>query len=206
MNRAIFFRWGGYSAFAFVGLFTVSIAAYWITGGLDFQAWVPLFSMLVCFWFVAAMATYEYLKAEQYPLARIGLGFAILSIVILLLEAIVWGADRMVLRSAEPAAQPELTELMALFISLHNAVLWTIAVWYALWGVALLRMVGNARLAGAAMIGVAGAHFVDYLLVRLGVTGQLVEIWHLVGSQGMNLVAYAVLGAVLLKASQSDSI
>ncbi len=176
-----------------------------LTGGLDFQAWVPLFITLVCFGFVAALAAYEYLKAEQYPIARIGLGFAIISILILLLEAIVWGADRMVLRSAEPVAQAELTELMALFNSLHSAVLWTIAVWYALWGVALLRMVGNARLAGAAMIGVAGAHVVDYLLLRLGVTGQFVEFWHLVGGQDLNLVAYAVLGVVLLKASQSDS-
>jgi cytochrome bd-type quinol oxidase subunit 1 len=81
-----------------------------------------LFSTLVCCWFVAALSAYDYLKAEQYPFARIGLGFAILSIVILLLEAIVWGADRMVLRSAETVAQPEFTELNALFSSLHSAV------------------------------------------------------------------------------------
>ncbi len=127
-----------------------------------------------------------------------------MSIVILLLEAIVWGADRMVLQSAEPVAQLELTELKALFNSLHSAVLWTIGIWYALWGVGFLRMSGGARLTGVAMIGVAGAHIVDYLLLRLGVTGQLVEIWHLVGSQGLNLVAYLALGVVLLKASRSD--
>jgi hypothetical protein len=185
-------------------MFTVSIAAYWITGGLTFRAWVPLFSTLVCFWFVAALSAYDYLKAEQYPLARIGLGFAILSIVILLLEAIVWGADRMVLRSAETVSLPEFTELKALFSSLHTTVLWTIGIWYALWGVGFLRMSSGAKLTGATMIGVAGAHVIDYLLLRLAVTGQFVEIWHLVGSQGLNLVAYSALGVVLLKASRSD--
>jgi hypothetical protein len=205
MNNISLFKWGGYSAFAFVGLFIVSIGAYWITGGLEFQAWVPLFSTLVCFWFVAAIAACEYLKPSQNILARIGFGFAVLSIVILLLEAIVWGADQAVLRSAEPGSTPKLTELMALFNSLHSAVLWTIGIWYALWGTAFLRMPGFARLIGVAMIGVAAAHGVDYLLLRLGVTGQLVEVWHLVGGQGLNLVAYAILGAVLLKASQSES-
>jgi hypothetical protein len=95
--------------------------------------------------------------------------------------------------------------LVALFNSLHSAVLWTIGIWYALWGTAFLRMPGIARLSGTAMIGVAVAHVVDYLLLRLGFTGQLVEIWHLLGSQGLNLVAYAILGAVLLRASRETA-
>lgn len=204
MSSPALFKWGGYSAFVFVGLFTISIAAYWATGGLDFQAWVPLFSTFVCFWFISAIAAYDYLKAEQYSLARIGFGFAMLSIVILLLEAIAWGADQTMMRSSvEPESPTASSELVALFNSLHSAVLWTIGIWYALWGAALLQMSGIARLAGVAMVGVAVAHVVDYLLLRLGVKGQFVEIWHLLGSQGLNLVAYAILGAVLLRASQA---
>jgi hypothetical protein len=98
---------------------------------------------------------------------------------------------------------PEFTELKALFSSLHTAVFWTIGIWYALWGVGFLRMSGGAKLAGAAMIGVAGAHCIDYLLLRLAVTGQFIDIWHLVGGQGLNLVAYSALGFVLLNASRS---
>jgi hypothetical protein len=66
-------------------------------------------------------------------------------------------------------------------------------------------MSSGAKLTGAAMIGVAGAHVIDYLLLRLAVTGQFIEIWHLVGSQGLNLVAYSALGVVLLRASRSDT-
>jgi hypothetical protein len=197
-------RLGGVCAFVFVVLFTISIAAYWITGGLEFRAWVPLFSSLVCFWLVATIAVYDYLTKAEYALARVGFGFAIISVVILFLEAAVWGADQMILRTSTPEQQPALTQLGALFTSLHLMVLWSIAIWYALWGVGFLRLAGKAKFAGTAMILVAGFHMGDYLLYRAGEMGQFAEFWHL-GSQGFNLIAYSLLGLLLLEASRAKA-
>ena len=109
-------------------------------GGLEFRAWVPLFSSLVCFWFIASIAAYDYLINVDYMMARIGWGFALLSIIILFLEAIVWGADRMILKTVGSESHETLTELRALFNSLHVMVLWFIGIWYALWGTAFYRM------------------------------------------------------------------
>jgi hypothetical protein len=204
MNSTYLMRMGSISAFAFVVLFTISIATYHVTGGLDFRAWVPLFSSLVCFWFVAAIAAFDYLRKANYALAKVGFGFAFISIVILFLEAAVWGADRMILRASLPEPQPTLTELGALFTSLHLMVLWFIAIWYALWGAGFLRLEGKAKLIGVAMILVAGFHMGDYLLFRIGETGQLAEFWHL-GSQGFNLIAYIFLGFLLLEESRTTT-
>ena len=196
-------KWGGLSAFAFVALFTISIATYWVTGGLEFRAWVPLFSSLVCFWFIASIAAYDYLKVQQYALARVGFGFALMSIVILFLEAVVWGADRIVLRTAPSILALEVTELGALFASLHHMVLWFIGIWYAFWGLGFLRLTGKAKIVGAAMLTNAGFHIGDYLFVRIGETGLFVAIWHL-GAQVSNLVAYSFLGLVLLEVSRAN--
>jgi hypothetical protein len=193
---------GAISAFAFVGLFTISIAAYWVTGGLEFRAWVPLFSSLVCCWFIATIVAYDILAKAEYALARVGFGFAILSIMVLLLEAVVWGADRMVLRASNSSDQPTLTELRALFDSLHVMVLWLIGIWYAFWGVGFFRLVGKARIAGVAMILVAVFHFGDYVLYRVEGAASLAEYWHL-GSQGFNLIAYVALGLHFLDVSRS---
>jgi hypothetical protein len=201
MNDKSLMRWGGLSAFAFVVLFTISIAAFWVTGGLEFRAWVPLFSSVVCFWFIASIAAYDYLKTAEYALARIGFGFALMSVIILFLEAVVWGADRIVLRIAPSNPQSEVTELGALFASLHHAVLWFIGIWYALWGIAFFRMKGKAKIVGAAMLLIAGLNIGDYLFVRMSETGLLVEAWHL-GGQVSNLVAYSFLGLLLLEESR----
>jgi len=201
MNRTTLMKFGGISAFGFVVLFTISIVAYWVTGGLEFRAWVPLWSSLVCFWFVAAIAVYDYLAKPEYALARVGLGFAILSIIILFLEGTVWGADRMVLRVQGSQDQTVLTELRALFDTLHLMVLWFIGIWYALWGAAFLRLGGRGRFIGAAMALVAIFHFGEYLLYRLGVTGMSLEIWHL-GSQGFTMITYVLLGLLLLQESK----
>ena len=194
-------KWGGLSAFAFVALFTISIAIYWVTGGLEFRAWVPLFSSLVCFWFIASIAAYDYLKTAEYALARIGFGFALMSVIILFLEAVVWGADRMVLRTAPTNPQSGITELGALFASLHHTVLWFIGIWYALWGFGFCRLTGKAKIVGAAMLTNASLHIGDYLFVRIGETGLFVEVWHL-GAQFSNLVAFSFLGLLLLEESR----
>ena len=202
MNDKSLMKWGGLSAFAFVALFTISIATYWVTGGLEFRAWVPLFSSLVCFWFIASIAAYDYLKVQKYALARVGFGFALMSIMILFLEAVVWGADQIVLRTAPSNPPPEVTELGALFTSLHHMVLWFIGIWYAFWGLGFFRLTGKAKIVGAAMLTDASFHIGDYLFVRIGETGLFVEIWHL-GAQVSNLVAYSFLGMVLLGVSRA---
>ena len=202
MNDKSLMKLGGLSAFAFVALFTISIATYWVTGGLEFRAWVPLFSSLVCFWFIASIAAYDYLKVQKYALARVGFGFALMSIMILFLEAVVWGADRIVLRTVPSNPPPEVTELGALFTSLHHMVLWFIGIWYAFWGLGFFRLTGKAKIVGAAMLTNAGFHIGDYLFVRIGETGLFVEIWHL-GAQVSNLVAYSFLGMVLLGVSRA---
>ena len=203
MASPAFLKLGAFSAFAFVGLLTISIAAYWITGGLEFRAWVPLFASAVFFWFIATIAAYEILAKAEYMFARVGLGFAILSIIVLLLEAAVWGADRIVLRASDSSNPSTLSELRALFDSLHLLVLWLIGIWYAFWGIGFFRLTGKARFAGIAMMLVAIFHFGDYLLYRVGVSGSLAEYWHL-GSQGFNLIAYVILGLMFLEVSKSE--
>jgi hypothetical protein len=204
MSDRVLLKWGGISAHVSVVLLIISIVTFWVTGGLEFRAWVPLFSTFACFLLVATLATYDCLARSQYPLARAGLGFAALSILTFFLEAAVWGADRMVLRVVDTAAADGLTPLLAVFNSLHMMVLWFIAIWMALWGIGFLRVPGKGRLAGTFMVLVAGFHMVDYLLARLGRTGLPVELWHL-GSQVMLLSALTTLGLLLVEASRETN-
>ena len=141
------------------------------------------------------------MKTEEYALARVGFGFALMSFVILFLEAVVWGADRIVLRAALPDLPAEVTELGALFVSLHHAVLWFLGIWKVFWGLGFFRLTGKAKIVGAAMLINAGFHIGDYLFVRIGETGLFVETWHL-GAQVSNLVAYSFLGLLLLEVSR----
>jgi hypothetical protein len=202
MKNKELLRWGGISAHVSVALLTISIVSFWVTGGLEFRAWVPLFSTFACFLLIATVATYDHLARSQYSLARAGLGFAALSIITFFLEAAVWGADRMVLQAGGTAAQGELTPLLAVFKSLHMMVLWFIAIWMTFWGIGFVRVSGKGRAAGTFMLLVAGFHMVDYLLARLGQTGPLVDLWHL-GSQVMLLCAFATLGLLLVEASRA---
>ena len=205
MSNRDLLRWGGLSAHAAVALLVISIASYWITGGLEFRAWVPLFSAFACFLLVASVATYEYLAQHQYSLARAGAGFAALSILTFFLEAAVWGADRMVLRDSATVGSDGLSPLLALFNSLHMMVLWFIAIWMILWGVGLIRVPGKAKLTGVFMCLLAGFHMVDYALARLGQAGLAVELWHL-GSQAMLLSAFTTLGFLLGEVSRTAEI
>ena len=203
MEDRTLLKWGGISALIFVALLTSSIITFWVTGGIEFKAWVPLFSTLVCFLVVAVLAGYEYLAKSHYALARVGLGFAALSLMTLLLEAVVWGADKMVLRSGGGAMQSGITPLMATFNSLHMLVLWLIAIWLACWGAGLVRLPGKAKLAGTFMLLVAPGHLVDYALARLGRVGLPADLWHL-GSQIMLLSSFMFLGLLLLNTSREE--
>ena len=202
MNDYRLLRWGGICAYACVGLFTISLVCGWVTGGLEFRAWVPLFSTFACFLLVATLAAYDYLAKSHYALARAGLGFAALSIIMFFLEAVLWGADRMMLRQRGGAGQGELTPLLAVFNSLHMAVLWVVAIWMTLWGIGFVRTPGKGRVAGTFMVLNAGFLMVDYLLARMGQAGPLVDLWHL-GGQLMLLSALTTLGLLLVEESRA---
>jgi len=196
-------QWGGISALAFVGLFSISIATGWITGaGITFRAWVPLWSILVCFLVVAALAGYEYLARTQYALARIGLAFAALTIIFFFLEGVVWGADRIVLRVEMPAESPNSSHLLVLFGSLHKAVFWFVGLWMGFWGAGFVQHRGRAKVMGILMLLKVPTNAVDYSLARLELTGPLIDLYHL-GSQIVLLSAFALLGLVLVETSRT---
>lgn len=201
MNNRDLLRWGSRSAHIAVVLLTISIASYWVTGGLDFKAWIPLFSAFTCFLLVASLAAYEHLACHEYSLARVGAAFGALTIFTFLLEAVAWGADRLI-RAASPAASETFTPMLALFTSLHTMVIWLIIFWTASWGVGFIRLGGRSRLAGIFLSLGAGFHAVDYVLLRMGQAGLHVELWHL-GSQLILLGAFGTLGVVLLEASRA---
>jgi len=194
-------RWGGVSALVFVTLLSISIITFWITGGIEFRAWVPLFSTIACFLLVATVAGYDYLAKSHYALARIGFAFGALSVLTFFLEAAVWGADRMVLRAGTAPIQGELTPQLALFNSLHMMVLWLIAIWMSFWGAGFVRIPGKGKLAGTFMLLVGPFHLVDYVLARLGHTGLFIDLWHL-GGQISLLSSFGLLGLLLIETSK----
>ena len=81
-------------------------------------------------------------------------------------------------------------------------VLWFIAIWMVLWGIAFVRIPRKGRVAGTFMLLNAGFHMVDYLLARMSQTGALVDLWHL-GSQVMLLSAFTTLGLLLIEESRA---
>ncbi len=195
-------KWGGLSALVFVVLLAISIATGWVTGaGISFRAWVPLWCTLLCFLVVAALAGYDYLTQSHYALARIGMGFAALTVIIFFLEGAVWGADRIVLRAEAPSVEPGLTHLLALFNSLHAMVFWFVALWLGVWGAGFVQLQGKAKVAGVLMLMKIPTNMLDYTFLRLGKTGLSLDLYHL-GSQVILLSAFAMLGLVLLEASR----
>ena len=207
MNDQKLMQWGGISALMFVALLTTSIITAWIAGEgtpvITFRAWVPLWSTLQCFLVVAAIAGYSYLAPHHYALARIGIGFAALTIMTFFLEGAVWGADQMVLRAETPAGEPGLTHLLALFNSLHAMVFWFVALWLGVWGIGFVQLQGKAKVAGVFMLLKIPTNLLDYTFLRLGELGSWLALYHL-GSQIILLGAFAFLGLVLLEASQKS--
>jgi len=201
VNNDSLMKWGGLSSFVFVGLLATSIGVAWITGGIEFRGWVPLFSSLLCFWFVATLAGYEYLSKSHYALARVGMGFAVFAFIMLFFEAAVWGADREFLGVTTLEPPSETTSLSVLFGSLNLYVIWFVGLWCAFWGAGFVRIPGKGRAVGVSMILVAGFNAVDYLLFRVGESGILVEMWHL-GGQICLLSAFSLLGLLMLDASK----
>jgi hypothetical protein len=106
------------------------------------------------------------------------------------------------IRDSSAAASEALTPMLALFNSLHTMVIWLVIFWNVPWGLGFMRLGGRWKMAGVFFCLNAAFLVVDYLLLRLGQTGLVVDLWHL-GSQLMLLGALSVLGVLLVEASSA---
>ena len=190
MNNRIFLKWGAISAIVFV----ILQGADYISGGPASRGFVPLFSLALVFRLIAALAGYELLSKTHYGLARVGLGFAFLAIVMMFLEAAVWGA-----RSSSGVDE---ADMVALFDSMHLMVLWFVAFWVLCWGIAFVQGTGIARVLGALFIFHAFVNLLRYYTIQYEIGGVIVGISSVIGPITL-LGTYLLLSIVLLKASHT---
>ena len=190
MNNGNFLRWGAISAIVFVML----QGADYLSGGPASPWFVPLFSLALVFRFVAALAGYELIAKTHYGLARAGLGFAYLAIVMMFLEATVWGA-----RSSSGVDQ---ADMVAMFESMHLMVLWFVALWVFFWGLAFVQNSGIARALGALLIFHVFVNLLRYLTIQIEIGGMLAKIIGVIGPITL-MGTYLLLSVVLYKESQA---
>jgi hypothetical protein len=202
MNNRVLLKSGGVCAFALVILFAAILVVTKVTGGSAWRAWVPAFSIFICLYVVVLLAAYDYLKETDYALARIGFAFGLLLIVVLFAEVAAWGADQMMLREGFTATGTQLSPMLALFTSTHTLAIWFHGLWMGLWGAALIRHSGKAKVAGALMLLFAFLYSIFYLLLRLG--SPLAELAHSGGSVAL-LISHWLLGMLLLEASKRQT-
>ncbi len=202
MNDRSLLKWGGFCAFALVILFAAMDVVIEVTGGLQWKAWVPVFSIIICLYVIVLLAAYDFVKKTHYALARIGFAFGLLLIVVLFAEVAAWGADRMILRSGSTAVGAELSPMLALFSSTHTLAIWFHGLWMGFWGAAFIRLPGKARVAGALMLLFALLYSIDYLLLRLG-DAALEKVVHSLGHVAL-LISHWLLGMLLVQASKAS--
>jgi hypothetical protein len=190
MNNGKFLGWGAIAAI----LFVIHAGAGYLSGGTASPWFVPLFSLVLVFRFVAALAGYELIARTHYGLARAGLGFACLAIVMMFLEAAVWGAINS--SSVDSAA------LVALFESMHLMVLWFVAIWVLFWGLAFVQDSGVARGLGALLIFHVFVNLLRILTIQYEIGGMLATIIGVIGPITL-LGTYLLLSVVLYKASKA---
>jgi hypothetical protein len=114
MNDRSLLKWGGICTFAAMILFAAMLVVIQVTGGLEWTAWTPVFSIFICLYVVVLLAAYDYLATTHYALARIGFACGLLLMVVLFIEVAAWGADRMLLRSSSTPPDAELSPMLAL--------------------------------------------------------------------------------------------
>ena len=190
MNNSNFLRWGAISAIVFVFVQGTD----YVAGGPAFWGFVPLFSLALIFRLIAALAAYELLVKTHYGLARIGLGFAFLAIMMMFLEAAVWGA-----RGATGVNE---ADMVALFNSMHLMVLWFVALWVFFWGLAFVQNSGVARALGALLIFHVFVNLLRYSTIQFEVGEVISKISGVIGPITL-LGTYLLLSLVLYKASQA---
>ena len=190
MNNGNFLKWGAISAIVFVML----QGADYLSGGTASRWFVPLFSLALVFRFVAALAGYELIAKTHYGLARAGLGFAYLAIVMMFLEATVWGA-----KSSSGVDQ---ADMVALDESMHLMVLWFVALWVFFWGLAFVQNSGVARALGALLIFHVFVNLLRYLTIQFEIGGMLSKMIGVIGPITL-LGTYLLLSVVLYKASRA---
>ncbi len=190
MNNGKFLKWGAISAIVFV----ILAGAGYVSGGTESRWFVPLFSLTLVFRLIATLAGYELIAKTHYGLARAGLGFAYFAIVMMFLEATVWGAMN--------SGGDDQADLIALFDSMHLMVLWFVALWVFFWGLAFVQKSGVARGFGALLIFHVFVNLLRYMTIQFEIGGTLVQVIGVIGPVTL-LTTYLLLSVVLYKASQT---
>ena len=183
MNDRSLLRWGGICAFSSVIVLAIIDVTSKVTGGIEWTAFIPVFSIFICLYVIVLLAAYDYLAKTHYGPARIGFAFGLLLIVVLFVEVAALGADQ-----------------MALFASTHTLAIWFHALWMAFWGAAFVRLPGKAKVTGALMLLFTGLYSISYLMHRLG-DAALANLAHDLGHVPL-LISHWLLGSLLLKASK----
>lgn len=192
MNKGKFLKWGAISATLFVILAGVG----YVSGGPSSRWFVPLFSLVLVFRLIAALAGYELIAKTHYGLARAGLGFAYLAIVMMFLEAAVWGA-----KGSDGVDQ---ASLIALFESMHLMVLWFVALWVLFWGLAFVKESGIARGLGALLMFHFFVNLLRYFTIQFEIGGMIGQTISVLGPITL-LSTYLLLGVVLYNASKATN-
>ncbi len=191
MNNEKFLKWGAISAIVFV----ILAGAGYASGGTESRYFVPLFSLTLVFRLIAALAGYELIAKTHYGLARAGLGFAYFAILMMFLEATVWGAR-------SPGGDD--TGLIALFESMHLVVLWFVALWVFFWGLAFVQKSGVARGLGALLIFHVFVNLLRYTAIQFEIGGTPAQVIGVIGPVTL-LSSYLLLSVVLYRASQTTN-
>ena len=129
MSSEALFRWGGVTAIVWVIVFTAMLAVTFLAGGIEWAAWIPTFSIVICLYVILLVSASEYVAKFDYPLARIGYMFGLLLMVVLFAEVAAWGTDRMITSSGEGGEEEELSSMLALFNSTHTLAIWFHGLW-----------------------------------------------------------------------------
>jgi len=190
VKNGTFLKCGGVASIAFVLLAGFD----YISGGPTEDFWVPLFSCVLIFRLIAILAGYELIATTHYGLARVGLGFAYVAIMMMLLEAAVWGA--------RGSSGEDQTGMIALFDSIHLMVLWFVALWVLCWGIAFIQGTGMARVLGGAFAFHFFVNLLRYFTIQYELDRIFVTISSVLGPITL-LGTYLLLGMVLWQASQS---